>query len=65
MLWLAWKKDVTFQPINITNVLPQSQTPTTGSYTLTPQGDVRPCGIVCLAITGPWDLAVKEYMEWQ
>jgi hypothetical protein len=31
----------------------------------TPQGDIRPCGNVCLATPGPWDLAVKEYTEWQ
>ena len=37
----------------------------TGCYTPTPQGGVRPCGNVCLAIAGPWDLAVKEYTEWQ
>ena len=54
-----------FPPINITNVLPQSQSPMTGSDTPTPQGDVRPCRSVCLAIAGPWDLAVKEYTEWQ
>ena len=56
---------MTFPPINITNVLPQSQTPTTGSYTPTPQDDARPCGNECLVIAGPWDLAVREYTEWQ
>jgi hypothetical protein len=54
-----------FPPINITNVLPQSQSLITSSNAPTPQGDVRPCGNVCLAIPGPWDLAVKEYTEWQ
>lgn len=55
-----------FPPINITNVLPQSyQSPMTGSYEPTPEADVRLCGNICLTIPGPWDLAVKEYSEWQ
>lgn len=54
-----------YPPINITNVLPQSQSPMTGCYAPTSQDDVRPRGNVCLDIPGPWDLAVKEYTEWQ
>lgn len=53
-----------FPPINITNVLPPSQSPMTGPDAPT-QGAIRSCGNVCLAIPGPWDLAVKEYTEWQ
>lgn len=54
-----------FPPINITNVLPQSQPSTTGSNEPAPVAVVRPCGNISFTIPGLRDKALEEYTEWQ